>query len=172
MEELGEAGYGGFTIESVAARAGVGKSTVYRHWRDKLSLIADALMTLHQESDPDIVTGSPRERIVRIVRHVAEIVSDSIFSDLLPGLIDGAERDAGLRKLHHLFQREAGRASIAIIKEGIDAGDFPPHLDPELAHHALIGVLFYRRLMWDQPFDPMRARELVDTVLGPEDASR
>jgi len=156
-------GYGGFAIESVAARAGVGKSTIYRHWRDKLSLIADALMTLHEGNPPDLITGSPRERVERIVRHVAEVVSSSIFSTCLPGLIDGAERDAGLRKIHHTFQREA----IAVIREGIESGAFPSHLDPELAHHALIGVLFYRRLMWDAPFDPDRAGELVATILGP-----
>ena len=104
------------------------------------------------------------------MRHVAEVVRDSIFSTVLPGLIDGAERDQGLRKIHHMFQREAGRASIAIIQEGIDAGDFPPHLDAELAHTALVGALFYRRLMSDTPFDPDRAAELVDTVLGPEGA--
>ena len=34
LQELGEVGYGAFTIESVAARAGVGKSTIYRHWPD------------------------------------------------------------------------------------------------------------------------------------------
>src|SRR5947207_78275 len=40
VEELAEVGYGAFTIESVAARAGVGKSTIYRHWPDKLALLA------------------------------------------------------------------------------------------------------------------------------------
>ena len=53
LDELGEIGYGGFTIELVAARAGVGKSTIYRHWSDKLSLIADAFQTFH-EMGPDI----------------------------------------------------------------------------------------------------------------------
>ena len=109
LEELGEAGYGAFAIESVAARAGVGKSTIYRHWPDKLALISAAFQTLHEEMAPDIVSGTPRERLVRILEHVAALLEDSNFSACMPALIDAAERDAGLRRFHHRFQREARR---------------------------------------------------------------
>ena len=43
LDELGAVGYGALTIEGVAARAGVGKSTIYRHWPGKLPLVEDAL---------------------------------------------------------------------------------------------------------------------------------
>ena len=62
VEELAEAGYGGVTIESIAARASVGKSTICRHWRDKLALIADALETFHEQMFPICATcprGTP-----------------------------------------------------------------------------------------------------------------
>src|ERR1700684_2416182 len=88
LAELGDAGYGAFTIESVAARAGVGKSTIYRHWRDKLALIADAFETFHVQMVPSTETGSPRERIETLVRHVAEVFVDSTFSVCIPALIE------------------------------------------------------------------------------------
>jgi AcrR family transcriptional regulator len=53
VEELGAVGYGAFTIESVAARAGVGKSTIYRLWSDRLALITDAFKTFHEQEEPD-----------------------------------------------------------------------------------------------------------------------
>jgi len=167
LDELGEVGYGAFTIESVAARAGVGKSTIYRHWPEKLDLIAAAFHTLHREQAPDISVGSPRERIERILHHVAEMVADSPFSTCIPALIEGAERDPGLRKFHHRFQAEARRPLVAVIAEGVAAGDFPAHLDAELAAAALLGVLFYRRLMSKDSFDPKRSASLVGTVVGP-----
>ena len=166
LEELGEAGYGAFTIESVAARSGVAKSTIYRHWSDKLGLIADAFQTFHEQQGPDITTGSPRERLDRILRHVAKVVGKSIFSACIPALIDGAERDPGLRKFHHRFQIEARKPLISVIAEGIAAGDFPARVNPELAAMAFLGVIFFRRLMSPEPFDPERAGELIDTVFG------
>jgi TetR/AcrR family transcriptional regulator of autoinduction and epiphytic fitness len=166
LEELGELGYGAFTIESVAARAGVGKSTIYRHWPDKLALIADAFETFHEEMVPSIESGPPRERVVRLVRHVAEVVVDSTFSVCIPALIEGAERDPRVREFHHRYSADRRQSLIDVIAEGIAVGDFPAHLDAELAALALLGPIFYRRLMSGEPFDPERARELVDTVLS------
>jgi TetR/AcrR family transcriptional regulator, regulator of autoinduction and epiphytic fitness len=172
LDELGEVGYGAFTIESVAARAGVGKSTIYRHWPDKLALIAAAFETLHEEHAPDIVTGSPRERLTRTLRHVAEILVDSTFSACIPALIDGAERDRDVRKFHHHFQSEARRPLIAMIADGVASGDFPKHIDPALAALALLGAIFMRRLMTNVPFQPAQVGELINTVLGPQRAAR
>lgn len=165
LAELGEVGYGAFTIESVAARAGVGKSTIYRHWPEKLALIADAFQTFHAQQGPDIASGTPRERIERIARHVAEVVAGSTFSKCIPALIDAAERDRDLRRFHHRFQREARRPLVALIAAGVAGGDFHGDTDPELAAVALLGVIFYRRLMSGEPLDPERARELVGAVL-------
>jgi AcrR family transcriptional regulator len=166
LDELGEVGYGAFTIESVAARAGVGKSTIYRHWPDKLALIADAFETFHEQMVPSVETGSPRERVVRLVRHVAEVVVDSTFSVCIPALIEGAERDPRVREFHHRYSAERRQSLVEVIAEGVASGDFPPRIDPELAALALLGPIFYRRLMSGEPFDPAGAGELVDTVLG------
>ena len=166
LAELGDAGYGAFTIESVAARAGVGKSTIYRHWSDKLDLIRDAFLTFHEQEGPDLGSGTPRDRVERIIRHVAEVVAGSTFSACIPALIDGAERDRDLRKFHHRFQAEARRPLIAVIAEGTAAGDFSGHVDPELAAIALLGTIFFRRLMTNAPFAPEQAGGLVETVLG------
>ena len=172
LQELGEIGYGAFTIEAVAARAGVGKSTIYRHWPDKLELIADAFQTFHEQRGPDIGTGSPRGRVERVLRHVAEVVVSSTFSACIPALIDAAERERDLRKFHHRFQKEARQPLISLIAEGITSGDFSARADPELAALALLGAIFYRRLMTGEPFDPERASDLVDTVLGAPRAPR
>jgi AcrR family transcriptional regulator len=166
LDELGEVGYGTFRIESVAARAGVGKSTIYRHWPDKLALIADAFETFHVQMVPSTETGSPRERIQSLLRHVAEVFVDSTFSVCIPALIEGAERDDRLRQFHHRYSAERRQSLIEVIVEGVAAGDFPALLDPELAALAMLGPIIYCRLMSHEPFDPKRAADLVDTVLG------
>jgi TetR/AcrR family transcriptional regulator of autoinduction and epiphytic fitness len=166
VEELADVGYGAFTIESVAARARVAKSTIYRHWPDKLSLIADAFETFHEQMVPSIDDAPPRERVERLIRHVAEIVVDSTFSRCIPAMIEGAERDPRVREFHHRYSAERRQALVDVIAEGVASGDFPAHVDPELATLALLGPIFYRRLMSTEPFDPQRAGELVTAVLG------
>jgi TetR/AcrR family transcriptional regulator of autoinduction and epiphytic fitness len=166
LEELSEAGYGALTIESAARRAGVGKATIYRHWPDKIALIADAFKLLQQQRDPELVTGSPREKLERVLRHVADVVADSPFSSCLPALIEGAERDRAVRRFHHHFQAEAREPTIALISRGIATGDFPPRIDPEIAAFALLGAIFFCRLMTNRPFPEERVRDLIDTVVG------
>jgi TetR/AcrR family transcriptional regulator, regulator of autoinduction and epiphytic fitness len=167
LDELGGVGYGRFRIESVAARAGVGKSTIYRHWPDKVALIADAFETFHVQMVPSIETGSPRERVQSLVRHVTEVFMDSTFSICIPALIEGAERDARLRRFHHRYSAQRRQVLVDVIAEGVAAGDFPAHLDPELTALALLGPIIYCRLMSNKPLNPERATNLVNTILGP-----
>ena len=167
LAELGERGYGAFTIESVAARAGVGKATVYRHWEGKLPLIADAFQTLNVQPAAPEEGGTPRERVGRLMKHLVEGMIDSPFAACVPALIDAAERDPEVRRFHHAYNAKRRQRLVEAIAAGITAGDFPPSLDPEIAALALVGPIFYRRLMTGQPFDPGRVAALIETVLGP-----
>jgi TetR/AcrR family transcriptional regulator, regulator of autoinduction and epiphytic fitness len=167
LDELGEVGYGAFTIESVATRARVGKSTIYRHWRDKLDLIADAFESAHEQMAPGVETGPARDRVTRLVRHVAEVVIDSTFSRCIPALIEGAERDRRLREFHHRYSATRRQSLTGLITEGIADGEFAAGTDPELAAIALLGAVFYGRLMSAEQFDPARAGDLVSAVLPP-----
>jgi TetR/AcrR family transcriptional regulator, regulator of autoinduction and epiphytic fitness len=166
VQELAEVGYGGATIESIAVRAGVGKSTVYRHWPDKLALIADAFETFHEQMVPDLGDRPVRESVAMLLRHVAEVVVDSTFSRCIPALIEGAERDPRVREFHHRYSAERRQALIDLLGQGIAQGEIAAGVDPELATSALLGVIFYRRLMTEKPLDPNEADRLVDLVLG------
>jgi len=167
VDELAAVGYGGVTIESVAARAGVGKSTIYRHWTDKLALIADAFETFHEQIVPDLADRSARESVELLVGHVAEVVLDSTWSRCIPAMIEGAERHPRVREFHHGYSAKRRQALIDLIARGTERGEFRPGLDPELASSALLGVIFYRRLMTGEPLKPDSAGELVELVLGP-----
>jgi TetR/AcrR family transcriptional regulator of autoinduction and epiphytic fitness len=166
LAQLGAAGYGAFTIESVAARAGVGKSTIYRHWPDKLTLIADAFETAHTHAVPPVEALTAREGLQQLLRHVAEVVIDSAFSASIPALIEGAERDPRLREFRHRYSAQRRQSLTSLIRQGMANGEFLARADPELAAQALLGPIFYQRLMTSEPFDPGRAGELIDTILG------
>jgi TetR/AcrR family transcriptional regulator, regulator of autoinduction and epiphytic fitness len=166
LQELGEAGYGAFTIESVAARAGVGKSTIYRHWPGKLALIADAFEASHQHAVPPVSGLTAREALERLLRHVAEVVTDPAFAAPIPALIEGAERDPRLREFRHRYSALRRQSLSGLITQGIADGEFRAQPDPELAAQVLLGPIFYQRLLTSEPFDPDRVGELIAMVLG------
>ena len=164
LDELGEVGYGALTIEAVAARAGVGKSTIYRHWPGKLELVEDAFRTLKA---PVVVPdqGSLRDRIVAVIEQVACLVAESTYSSCMPALIDAAERDPNVRDFHCRFSAERRAVLVGILRDAVRAGELPATADPELLADALVGPILLRRLMLGQPVGPEIARDLVDQLL-------
>lgn len=166
LEELGEVGYGAFTIEGVAARAGVGKSTIYRHWDGKLELVEDAFQTLKAQAHvPE--DGPFRERLVGYLEQVASLVAQSTYSACMPALIDAAERDPKVKDFHNRFSAERRATLVDLLRSGVESGDLPGSSDPEILADALVGPIVMRRLMMGQPCDPDLVPSLVDQVLPP-----
>jgi AcrR family transcriptional regulator len=164
LDELGEVGFGALTIEAVAARAGVGKSTIYRHWPGKLELVEDAFRTLKAPvAVPD--QGSLRERVVAVIEQVACLVAESTYSTCMPALIDAAERDPNVRDFHSRFSAERRAALVGLLRDAVQTGELPATTDPELLADALVGPILLRRLMLAQPVGPEIARALVDQLL-------
>ncbi len=167
LAELAERGYGAFAIDGVATRSGVARSTIYRLWPDRAALVADAIDALNQQPPP-LAAGdeTPRERIVTLVRHLADAMRSSPVAACLPALIDGAERDPTLRQLHHHYNDRRRAALVTAIAVAVEAGDVRSDVDPELAAVAIAGAVVYRRLMTARPLRDDEVEPLIDTVLG------
>lgn len=170
LAELAECGYGGFTIDGVARRAGVARSTIYRLRLDRLSLIAEAMEALNVQPQPPPAgdtSGSPREQIAALLTHLVEAMHDSAMSACLPALVDGAERDRDLRHLHHGYAARRRAALVEAVSRLQQAGGTRADLIAERAAEALAGAVFYRRLMTPTPLRVDDVEPLLTTVLGP-----
>jgi TetR/AcrR family transcriptional regulator, regulator of autoinduction and epiphytic fitness len=168
LKEFGQEGYSGFRMESVAALAGVGRSTVYRHWPNKAALIADALETLNTQPDParELVDGTARQRVELILGHLAEALGDSPVSACVPALVHAAETESAVREFHHAYAARRRQRLTDTIAAGVAAGELPSRIDPDAASAALAGAMFYRRLMTADAPDADFIGRLVDSVLG------
>ncbi len=162
--ELGEVGYGALTIESVAARAGVGKSTIYRHWPGKLDLVEDAFRTLKA---PVVVPdhGSLRDKVISVIGQVAGLVQQSTYSACMPALIEAAERDPNVRAFHATFSAERRAVLVGLLRDAVTQGELPPTADPELLADAMVGPILLRRLLLTQTVGPEIAPAIVDQIL-------
>src|SRR5262249_12093948 len=164
LTELGEIGYGALTIESVAARAGVGKSTIYRHWPGKLALVEDAFRTLKASASiPE--TGTIRERMIAFLEQIAQLAVESTYSACMPALIEAAERDPQVRAFHCDFTAQGRKVLVDALQGAVDAGELPESADPDLLADALVAPIIMRRLMYYEPFDPKLVPALVDQIL-------
>jgi TetR/AcrR family transcriptional regulator, regulator of autoinduction and epiphytic fitness len=168
LEEFADAGYAGFRMESVAARAGVGRSTLYRHWPDKATLIADALETLNVQPDPDreLVSGTARQRVELLLGHLVRALTDSPVAACIPALIHATETDAVVREFFHRYSAGRRQRLTDTIAAGVDAGEFPARVNAEAASVALSGAVFYRRLMTADVLDAEFIADVIDTVLA------
>ena len=147
------------------------RSTIYRHWRDRLELIADAFEVLNvQPGEAPSAELAPRTADRVADRPPRRGVPRLTVGPCVPALIDGAERDGGLQRfLHDYSARRRGALTWAITR-GIEVGEVRADLDAELAAVALAGAVLYLRTMTPHPLDPARAAELTDVVLGPRPA--
>lgn len=164
LELLGELGFAGLSIDGIAARAGVGKATIYRHWDGKAHLVIDAFRrSVPEMVEPD--TGSLREDLYAILRRMAEHLGGSCLAPILPSLIDAAERDPELRRLHGEFSAERRAKFARVLERGRARGELGPDVDLELAIDLLTGPIFTRRLITRKPLTRAYAIQLVDALL-------
>jgi len=166
LELLGEVGYGGLTIEGVAARAGVGKSTIYRHWDGRLELVEDAVRLLK----PDVVAatvGPVRERVIELLQQIAVALADSTWSRCLPAIIDAAERDPAVLDIHRRLTCERREVLVGLLSEGVARGEIAPDTDLSLLAETLVGPIIVRRLLFHEAFEPADVPRLVLQVLPP-----
>lgn len=164
---LADRGFADFTMEGVAEAAGVSKTTVYRHWPTKLSLLREALEELNRQPAVEPEGGSARVQVERLLEHLVAVLSDSFLAGCIPALIEAAEHHREVGEFLHQYSDRRRSTLTAIIRKGIEEGEFPPHLDPELAALALSGPIFYRRLMTANPLPADDIPCLMQQVLGP-----
>ncbi|HEX2031089.1 MAG TPA: TetR/AcrR family transcriptional regulator [Actinomycetota bacterium] len=164
FELLAEKGYRGLSMEGVAARAGVGKATVYRRWPSKVALVLDAATaSVASVRDPD--TGSVREDVHRLLAAVVKVLTGSLAGRVLPWLVAERLEDPELREALRGFWAARRGLMFAVLERGIDRGELPPDLDREVVADLLYGPIHYRFLVSGGPLSREFLDRLVDQVM-------
>ncbi|MFY1593158.1 TetR/AcrR family transcriptional regulator [Micromonospora sp. WMMD737] len=160
---LAERGIAGTTIEAVAERSGVAKTTIYRHWDDQAALVLDAFDNVRRTpDDPD--TGTLCGDLVELVTGLAVALSHGPAAGLWFALIDAAERDAQLAALHHREADARHAVILQAIERGINRGELPADTSPIEVLDLLAGPIFYRRAAGGS-VDRRYAEHIVTRVL-------
>ena len=164
LDLLAEEGVGGLTVDAGAARAGVGKATVYRHWSSRAELIVDAISSLVTD-DEDLDRGSLRDDLQAAYGRICNVCSTGVMSRVLPTLAEAAARDPELATVHKDFVARRRRHLLAAIERAASRGELRPGLDPSIVADLVAGPMFYKKLVHHEPPDPAYATALLDLVM-------
>lgn len=144
---LVERGFGGVTIEGIAARAGVAKQTIYRWWPSKVDILLD---TLIEDASRELAiqeTGSALEGTRRYLRRLARFLTKDPAGKVLLALIGEAQHDPEMAGIFHERYLEPQRQKErALLQRGITSGELSAELDIDAALDALCGPILYRAL--------------------------
>jgi AcrR family transcriptional regulator len=163
---LCEQGFKGATIEGIASRCGVAKTTIYRHWASREHLLAEAIDDVAQCLPKPPATGQLRVDLVTALSHLAGVL-DGAFGHLLAALVDAGERDDALADMQHSFAAERRGRTVGMLQDAIDIGELAPDVDVELLTDQLVGPVMYRRFMCRAPVDRPWIEQHVDALLAP-----
>ena len=166
VDLLADEGYGGVTMEGVAAKAGVGKATVYRRWSSKSALVVDALAACREgaaSSPPD--TGSAREDLLAFVRGFQDHLRTSDAGRVLPALVAELSRNPELAAaLREGFVQPRRARVLDAVRRGVERGEVRAGVDEELIADAVVALLQHRFLVTGMEIDDGLPERLLDML--------
>jgi AcrR family transcriptional regulator len=154
IAELAESGYGGLTIDNVARRAGVHKTTIYRRWPDRDRLIGDALTDQVALEVPIPDTGAIetdlREMAHTLVRWLGSAIGRAVSATMLSA---DAAQVPEIATIKHRFYEDRFRRAEPLIARAVARGELPAGTDPTAVIRTLIAPIYLRLLVTAEPID-------------------
>jgi AcrR family transcriptional regulator len=144
-EELVATGFSGLRLEHVAARAGVGKATIYRRWPSKSALAQDLLAELAAPHIEIADLGDTHQELLAAVTNPMRAVTETSFGPVIRALLSQIAIDPRLGDPFRATVVQARRNEVAaVIARGVARGDLRPDADPTVATELLVGPVYFR----------------------------
>jgi AcrR family transcriptional regulator len=166
LEELADYGYAALTVESVARRAGVHKTSVYRHWTDREGLVLDALTTNVASGLVIPDTGDFETDLREFARGLVTWLTSRLGKAVVQATVSDASRVPEIADLQRRFYAERLQRDEVMIGRAIDRGEIPADTDPAEAIRVLIGPIYLRLLITAEPIDAATADRAAELALA------
>lgn len=143
LELLAEVGFDPMSIDAIAARAGVGKTTIYRRYTSKEELVADAIESVREEIViPD--TGNLQGDIDAIIQNAAQITLSPLGRQTVAMIISSASSNSQFAQIYWTKYLQPRRQTFAIVLERAKArNEIPTDLDSDLVFDAMSAIMLY-----------------------------
>jgi AcrR family transcriptional regulator len=163
-ELLKEGGLGAATVDAIAARSGISKATIYKHWPSRTAVAAEAFGSLMADALPLPDTGTATGDFTEQIRQVSTFsAAEPVFVQLLAGCVT----DPGAAPYFQRFFLASRREAIAELwQRALDRGEAKPDIDAETATDILFGPLIFRLMTGHQPLTEAEANKISAAALG------
>jgi AcrR family transcriptional regulator len=162
-----EQGFEAMSMEGIAARAGVGKTTIYRRWASKEDLIVAAIDELILDAEPPD-TGSVQQDLVELLVILQTIMTSSRAGEIFPRMVAhvAARSPLGAAYLERVIEPRFA-VFQGMLRRGVERGELPADVDPQMVRALLIGPVLAWKLLGRLTRQGARERAewIVDTVL-------
>ena len=163
-EILNVVGYEGLTIEDVAAKAGVHKTTVYRRWPTKSELVTDAARAHSAEAVPVPDTGTLLGDLQEFATQIVSNLATEAGGRRSRSLVAAATASEEMAAQMHLFWAERLELAGTIIDRAISRGEIAEGADKNLIIETLIGPMWVRLLLTGEPINAKLANDVASIV--------
>ncbi|MEM9162707.1 MAG: TetR/AcrR family transcriptional regulator [Cyanobacteria bacterium P01_F01_bin.4] len=155
LELLGEVGFEAMSIEAIATRAGVGKTTIYRRYSGKAELVADAIETIREEVViPN--TGSLESDLDALIENAAQITLSPLGRQSVAMILSSASSNTEFAQIYWTKYLQPRRQAFAIVIERAkERNEVQADLDPGLVFDTMSGIMLYA-LIFPPPSESWR----------------
>ncbi|MEV5977353.1 TetR/AcrR family transcriptional regulator [Streptomyces sp. NPDC052114] len=166
VTELTEVGYAALTVEGVAQRAGVHKTTIYRNWTDSDSLVADAIARHFAEDIPVPDTGAVEGDLRELARTLIATMATQAGQALLATVLSDAVRIPRLAEVKNGVFVDRFRRAAVVVTRAVERGELPMGTDPAELLKALAAPIYFRLVFTGEPVDESTAEYAVRIALA------
>jgi AcrR family transcriptional regulator len=164
--ELAEHGYAGLSVDAVARRAGVNKTTVYRRWTDRRALVLDAITEQIAAANPIPDTGAVESDLHALVSGLIRTLASPGGQAMTGTMLVGAADVPEIAQVRRQFFDDRIRRAEPIVIRAIQRGELPAGTDPVELIKTLVAPVYLRLLVTSEPLDETTADRAVAVVLA------
>ena len=164
VDELASVGYGSLSIEEVAKRAGVNKTTVYRRWPNKEALVRAALLSRAQDKLHPPDTGSLRGDLLKMLQQDAKMAASPLGQCMMRTILAEGPRSE-IVAIARSLRAEHEHLPMRVIERAIERGELPPGVPGRLIFELLFGALHHGLFIQPAGLDDAHLHAFIDLVL-------
>jgi AcrR family transcriptional regulator len=164
LDELADRGYSGVSLDGVAARAEVHKTTVYRRWHTKEALVLDAMLEQASQTVAVPNTSSLRRDLLELARRSVAIQTSPAGQAVVRAVAGEAPGNPAMAAASRQFWAERLELDRTILQRARDRGEIRANTQSGPVIEALLGPLYFRLLVTGEPLDDAFIEGIVDLV--------